>query len=703
MDLKIKTSSMRSVYIITMLIFICQFVFCQNDSIRMHMLGRSELDGIRLRWLVKDPNELLIAFKNGFEIKRAIFDKNKSQALQDYKPISQYIFKRANNASWNEYKSKHPLKSDDVRVIYAHMAEDLSNKQYALTGKEKIDEIIAFKKDFDNVRTYILLAADMNWDAAVLLGLGFLDKDAKKGQAYVYQLKAIDQEIDPVYLEIVHDFKESDNKANIKVIENDKKITLTWKTPNGVNGYFIEKSMDNKSFEKNNKVPFFLMKTGGTQSDTITSYEVDSLINYKWYYFKVYGTTPFGDDVLIGTAKGMPRDKTAPKRPLMKVAKHIEPDKAEISWDMSDPLEDDIAGFIIGRSTQDDGDYYAIHDGLIHKDKRRFEDIYFSKDSSNYYIVEVVDTSGNRSRSDFSYLTLIDTVPPGKPIHIKSKMDSLGIVTLQLEPQKEKDFMGYRIYKTNADDHEFSVVQETYNDTIVEVARKPIITDTSTVKSLTKYIYYKVTALDYHYNESKPSEMIKVKRPDIYPPVAPVIHDFLVTDTIIRLDFIPSSSSDVVRHFMMRKKSSEENWSILDTLGVNQHTYFDKSCITDISYDYAIRAQDDSDMFSPFSNVLTLKTYRKSRPAKIDITCVYDTNAKTTTIAWILKEKIQDMTQLQIYDISKNAAYINSISPENEGKYTFPSPQIINKVGLKLLTGDFDFLISESNNCKILK
>lgn len=686
-----------------MLIFICQFVFGQNDSIRMHMLGRSELDGIRLRWLVKDPTELQIAFKNGFEIKRAILDKNKSLALQDYKPISQYIFKRANNASWNEYKLKHPLKSEDVRVTYAHMAEDLSSKQYALTGKEKIDEIIAFKKDFDNVRTYILLAADMNWDAAVLLGLGFLDKDAKKGQAYVYQLKAIDQEIDPVYLEIVHDFKESNNKANIKVIENDKKITLTWKTPNGVNGYFIEKSMDNKSFGKNNKVPFFLMKTGGTQSDTLTSYEVDSLINYKWYYFKVYGTTPFGDDVLIGTAKGMPRDKTAPKRPLMKVAKHIEPDKAEISWDMGDPLESDIAGFIVGRSTQDDGDYYAIHDGLIHKDNRRFEDIYFSRDSSNYYIVEVVDTSGNRSRSDFSYLTLIDTVPPGKPMYIKSKMDSLGVVTLNLEPQKEKDFMGYRIYKANAADHEFSVVQETYNDTIVEVARKPIIIDSSTVKSLTKYIYYKVTALDYHYNESKPSEIIKVKRPDIYPPVAPLINDFLVTDSLIRIDFIRSTSSDVVKHYMMRKKSSEENWATIDTLGINQNSYFDKTCITDISYDYAISAQDDSDLFSHLSNVVTLKTYRKSRPAKIDITCEYDTNSKTTTITWILKEKIQDMTQLQIYDVSKNATYINALSPENEGKYVFPSPQMINKVGLKLLTTDFDFLISESNNCKIIK
>ena len=684
-----------------MLIFICQFVFGQNDSIRMHMLGRSELDGIRLRWLVKDPTELLIAFKNGFEIKRAILDKNKSQALQDYKPISLYIFKRENNASWNEYKSKHPLKSNDVRVTYAHMAEDLSNKQYALTGKEKIDEIIAFKKDFDNVRTYILLAADMNWDAAVLLGLGFLDKDAKKGQAYVYQLKAIDQEIDPVYLEIVHDFKESDNKENIKVIENDKKITLTWKTPNGVNGYFIEKSMDNKSFEKNNKVPFFLMKTGGTQSDTITSYEVDSLINYKWYYFKVYGTTPFGDEVLIGTAKGMPRDKTAPKRPLMKVAKHFEPDKAEISWDMGDPLESDIAGFIVGRSTQDDGDYYAIHDGLIHKDKRRFEDIYFSRDSSNYYIVEVVDTSGNRSRSDFSYLTLIDTVPPGKPIHIKSKMDSLGIVTLQLEPQVEKDFMGYRIYKANAADHEFSVVQETYNDTIVEVARKPIIIDTSTVKSLTKYIYYKVTALDYHYNESKPSEIIKVKRPDIYPPVPPLINDCKSTDNAVNIDIIHSTSTDVVQHYVLRKKEKENEWKILDSLGLENTKFIDTTGENNVFYLYAAKAIDDSGLMSDPSNIIKMKTYIKLRPANIDINCITYLKEKKTVIDWQIQEPIDSKSKLQFFDLSAGSSFLEVKEGGIKGTTTISFRTPIEKVGVKLLAEKREYLITESNKCLI--
>lgn len=680
-------------------------LFSQGKEDSLILISKYKNNSILLRWASTSPFSWQTSLLSGYKLSRANYEEGIDKVNLKYIPLTKDPIKKWTLDQWNKFASQNKFNEKVDSVKYAFLAWEISKNDIHLNGNENIEEIMKFRKSLEMKHTFGLVAADQSWVGALVQGLAFTDKNIELDKKYVYKLEYADKSlsIEPAYLTVFANNNSQITKSSIHVLEFDKSLTISWSSKILSSGYHIQISEDGNKFIKINNTPYYPVNMNKANNSDTISFKIDNLINDKLYYCKVYGTTPFAERFLIGEAKGKPRDLTPPNNPIIIEVKHIAPQKVRIKWEINDPINSDLNGFIIGRGSNYVGPFEQIHNNIIAKESREYLDIDFSDTAENYYVIEAIDISGNRSRSNFAHLSLVDSISPETPLCIKSKMDSLGIVTLQLEPQVEKDFMGYRIYKANADDHEFSVVQETYNDTIVELARKPIITDTSTVKSLTKYIYYKVTALDYHYNESKPSEMIKVKRPDIYPPVAPVIHDFLVTDSLIRIDFIPSSSSDVVRHFMMRKKSSEENWSILDTLGVNQHTYFDKSTITNISYDYAIRAQDDSDLFSPLSNVLTLKTYRKSRPAKIDITCAYDTNAKTTTITWVLKEKIQDMTQLQIYDISKNTAYINSISPENEGKYTFPSPQIINKVGLKLLTGDFDFLISESNNCKILK
>lgn len=680
----------------------------QDTIPKLGLIAKVYNDGIKLRWGVNDAYLWQRALNEGYILERAIFDPSKSFDEQKFINLPNYPIVKWTDKQWNTFLNNHTEeKKFEDSLKYAMISKSLTDELFYLKGDESFEQVLDFNKKFKTKFAYAMIAADQSWYAALSQGLGYKDVDVKESETYIYKVtlnfKSRFNELEPAYFKIVNKMESKINQRNVNLLEIDQEIIISFKNDKSSSGYFVEISEDSINFVRIGNEPFFTLKTTKKEMIDSIKHSIDSLVNNKLYFFRVKGISPFGEVILIGEAKGIPRDLTPPGRPSVIGAFHNEPDIATIKWNMLDPISSDLNGFIIGRSNEENGVYNKIHDGIIPKNVRSFEDKYFNREGPNYYIIEAVDSSGNGSMSNCIYLTLIDSTPPKIPICNKSKMDSLGIVTLQLEPHKEKDFMGYRIYKANAADHEFSVVQETYNDTIVEVARKPIIIDTSTVKSLTKYIYYKVTALDYHYNESKPSEIIKVKRPDIYPPVAPMINDFLVTDSLIRIDFIRSTSSDVVKHYMMRKKSSEENWATLDTLGVNQTSYYDKSCITGISYDYALIAQDDSDLISPISNVVTLKTYRKSRPVKIDITCVYDTNSKTTTITWILKEKIQDMTQLQIYDVSKNATYINTLSAENEGKYVFPSPQMINKVGLKLLTSDFDFLISKSNACKIIK
>lgn len=384
------------------------------------------------------------------------------------------------------------------------------------------------------------------------------------------------------------------------------------------------------------------------------------MTNYVKYYFKIYGKDQFGDEHLVGVCSGTPKDLTPPRSPYLISVLHTEPEKALVSWEIEET--EPLKGFRIGRSDKDNEAFHQIHDDIIPPDWRSFTDNYFIKDTNNYYIIEAIDTAGNISKSNIAFLSIIDSVPPAIPIAINGVMDSLGIVTLEMESQTERDFMGYRVYKANAEDHEFSVVQETYNDTIVSIARKPIIIDTSTLESLTPYVYYHVTALDYHYNESKFSEMIKVPRPDKYPPVPPLISDYEITDDGIRFTFIASTSVDVAMNTLYVNDPSSEEWQAIHTFNSDtSYLYVPEENINGM-VEYAANAEDLSGLVSDYGNVLKIRSVVKPKALQLDLTCTYYSQAELCLLEW------QVLDTDAATDLYHSVSFANDIEKKSLGR-----------------------------------
>lgn len=688
---------MKKLIGLLILIFHFGLLWCQSDTTQINVLAKINESELKIRWACNNPIVWLNGLKYGY-----ILEKGTINSSNNFIVSESIIIQKWPDTKISSYIKDKQNERDTSNLRYIRASMELSKASGGLRPNASFEDAMKFKEQQDLIFGFATIASLMDWDAALLQGIAYTDKSTQKDIVYRISpnFKIGNLKILPGYITRKNFINELSSNVNIDIYEGDRRIDLSWKKNEYILATSVDFSRDGNLFNVHNTLPKVQLNSSEHPVDSVY-YSVDSLENYKMFYFKVYGHTIFGDKILLNTVKGMPRDLTPPPNPIMLGVQHKDENVVEINWSF-DSNVNDISGFIIARGNEKFGNFNQIHDGLIPPDWRSFEDIYFDRDTVNYYLIEAIDTSGNRSRSSSAYLTFVDNKPPLPPKPISGIMDSLGIVTLTLNAQKEKDFMGYRLYKANAPDHEFSVVQETYNDTIVSIARHPVLIDTSTLESLTKYVYYKVTALDYHYNESKFSEVIKVPRPDKYPPVPPLINAYNVSHDKIVLGITVSSSQDAIQNYICRKKESETKWIVIDSIGIRDTSYTDISPENNVPYEYAARAKDESGLISEMGNVVRLQTYYKPRPLDMDINCTYFPKNNLVLTTWVYKEKISDDLTLSFFNpADKPNAEKGFIRSNTQLVYTFKYQTIPDKIKIKAQTSEIEFLPTLSNTCII--
>ena len=113
----------------------------------------------------------------------------------------------------------------------------------------------------------------------------------------------------------------------------------------------------------------------------------------------------------------------------------------------------------------------------------------------------------------------------------------------------ENDIKGYRVYSANDPKFEFKLVT---NNVIADT----FFIEKINLNTLTEKIFYKVRAVDLRENHSSLSDVIEVIRPDIIPPVRPIIKDIVDVNNLPQIVWLNSTSSDVVSHIIYRKPAS---------------------------------------------------------------------------------------------------------------------------------------------------
>ncbi|WP_185155901.1 fibronectin type III domain-containing protein, partial [Fulvivirga kasyanovii] len=260
-------------------------------------------------------------------------------------------------------------------------------------------------------------------------------------------------------------------------------------------------------------------------------------------------------------------------------------ESVKLQWTFPDEDEGMIKGFSIERSISTKGPYKSINSDLLQANERMYIDGF--PNTTNYYQIVTFGAKGEVKRSHPILVQLQDSIPPDTPMGLIGFIDSTGVVTMKWQANTEQDLLGYRVYRSNFQSSEFSRVTASH-------LSSAIFYDTINIKTLTKDIYYKVSAIDNRFNESVISESYVIRKPDIVKPVLPVFKSLKSGNDGVNISWINSSSSDVVKHVLYRKKEGNNDWQYVEQFQLEIQDYKDMELVDSGKYSYTLVAVDKS-------------------------------------------------------------------------------------------------------------
>lgn len=450
--------------------------------------------------------------------------------------------------------------------------------------------------------SFALYAADQSLHAATLSGLYFADETALEDEKYLYRVfincpdsLAVDTAFS---FTGISEYQPLPKPLELKAEWKDKEANLSWNIQylrHFYNSYVVEKSVDGgKNYSQLGENATVQVSDIGTVPNYM--FKTDTLPdNELTVYYRVRGISAFGEksppsDSVFGT--GMLPITSAPTIVAHEV---INNEKVRLLWEYPEEMNRYISGFKIYRSRKPSGRKTLVYNGNK-PEVREFVDT--TPGFTNYYLISVYGQQVEKLSPIRTYAERVDSFPPAPPQYFTGRIDTTGKVFLSWKAGTEIDLEGYRVYRANNPKFEFILISN-------DVVKGTSYVDSINLKTLTKKIYYKVKAVDVRQNQSAFSELLALSRPDIVPPVSPVIKNIADKNGLPEITFVHSSSSDVVVHHIYRKDkldSVPELVVSLDNQQAAKRIYYDKTARAGKEYSYYLVAEDDSKNQSPPSN-----------------------------------------------------------------------------------------------------
>ncbi len=581
-----------------MILFSINNVFSQKEIVAeeagVKAIATVNKKAIMLRWGVNTPSAWKRANKYGFTIERkTIISNNEILETPILKKLNSTPLKPKPMMEWKEFTQKNTNAAIAAQALYGDNFDVEMNN-----GGNGIISILNQAQVLEQRFIFAMYAADQDYEVAKFSGLAFVDTSVKEGERYLYTIKVAepqgksDIKHGGVYLGL-SDEKPLPKPKEFVGVFKDKTTILSWNyaiVKRFFTNYIIEKSEDlGKTFTPLTNTPIANLGEREVRPSNRMMY-VDSLFqNDKIYQYRIKGISPFGIEgpySNIVSGKGV---TPLIHNPFITENKFLEDGTVVLQWDFPNEGLQTLKRFELLRADKPKGKYFVINN-QISKGTRSIK--LTNLKPINYYKIVAVGTDGTTRESFPKMIQPDDNTPPAIPTEIVGKVDTLGIVRLNWKQNTELDFLGYRVFRANLKDDEFT-----------QITFKPIqnnqIVDTINIKTLNKKIYYKIQALDKRYNPSNFSEVLELKRPDIIPPSQPVFSSFNVDKKNVILTWVTSSSQDAVSTLVYRKeRGSDLPWQLLATIALPKNKFTDTKTEIGKNYLYTILTVDDSGLES---------------------------------------------------------------------------------------------------------
>lgn len=641
---------MKLHYIIALLFLGYNTSYSQKNTIKekaipekessIQVIVRVQKDKILLRWASSDALAWKKLNKYGYQLERYTVTRDNKTLANPEKVILAKELKPEPIENWEKMIDEN----DNAAII----AQALYGETFGIEGVNQLQSIVNLSEENEQRFTFSLFAADKDFEMAKKAGWGFEDKTALKNEKYLYRVSSNvpKEELDIKYGGVFVGLKEYEDlpkPIDFTAHFADRSAMLSWNfkiLAHAYGSYYVERSLDKIHFERITNKPYTSMNQENENNNRI--FYVDSIANSKQYSYRIQGISAFGElgpysEIVSGSGKSVLKFV-----PHLTVKDFKDDKTVTLTWVFDAEGDSEISGFELNRSDADDDKYTTVIKNIPPKNRTV---TYDKLASTNYFTITALGKQGSKRTSFPMLVQPVDSIPPVKPVNLKGVIDSLGVVKLSWDANKEKDLMGYRIYKAYNPNEEFSQltvspnVNNKYEDNVI-------------IKSLNSKVYYKIIAVDTHYNMSPFSEVLIVKKPDVIPPTSPIFTNYEIKEGIVLLEWINSQSEDAVSHQLYRKENEQKDWQLILDTKEKLETYQDKNITEGGTYRYAIYAKDESHLVSnPSPEVAVFVPVSSVMPAIKGFYAQPNTISNSIDLSWEYKA-----TGVESFEIYKATA-----------------------------------------------
>ncbi|WP_271729883.1 fibronectin type III domain-containing protein [Aquimarina algiphila] len=614
----------------------------QQDAIRV--LVRASEGKVRLRWAPTSPSAWLKLNRYGYQIERFTVKRNGVllPPSQERKVVEQILPQPL--AQWKDI-----VDQNDYAAV---LAQSLYGETFDVEGMGQggLAQIINKSKEIEQRFSFALMAADMNFKAATMGGLGYEDTTIEKNVEYLYRIKSlVPGDLLAIEMGLVAiqttPIEPLPSPIELFAVPDDKSVLLTWEYAmfkTIFTSYYVERSENGTDFTRLGNTP--LVNLNDTpEAPSKRMFYVDTLSqNNKTYYYRVKGISPFGEESppsKVVVAKGVKKLSAVP---------HITTHEFDltggvtIAWEFAKEAEQEITGFELHWARQEKGPYKTVQTAIA-SDVRKT--VYTQPEPSNYFKITAIGKNNQKTTSFPAFVQTIDSIPPAMPVGLTGTIDTLGIVQLEWEANTDSDILGYRVFRGH-------IAKEQVSQLTVSPIETTVFRDTVQIKSLNSKVFYQVVAVDKRFNMSEYSEKLALKKPDIVPPSSPVFKGYKVTQEGVFLEWISSSSDDIASHALYRQKTNapEKGWQLLfqtDTIT----RYRDQNAAANTKYRYAIFAKDQSGLQSLPSTPISVTSKGVEQKNIKGFSALADLDHNQVALSW--RKMPDDVSEILIYKSKK--------------------------------------------------
>ncbi len=619
----------------------------EETIIRIALLARSYGDSIVLRWAPDNAAAWSATNRYGYTIERSFISDEGEYTTEVLSPEDGLL-------PWSLEEMMDFFDPSDTLAAIA--AEVLHGEALAAVfmddgdGDNFIDNLIRQSEMQDTRFAFAMQAAEFSPGVANAMALRWVDNDVKPGVIYEYVVKAltpktlVDIRNGSTILRCTPpDSLPAPQEIDVRQHDHDR-VEVAW-SRGRYSAYYIERSTDGgNTFRQLNYWPYFSTRPDPrlNQSAVVEFYSAmleyyhvysDTITPGITYHYRVRGIDAFSDlSDYTKVVSITPVDLDPPAAPIVNAAETLQDTIVRISWSKEE-IEPDLAGYHIEKATSPYGPWEQLTDDLLPAEATEYTDFAAIHTRGGYYRVIAEDFAGNQSATLPIRGHIHDHIPPSVPSGLNGIVYYDGIVELFWEHSPESDVRGYRVAFANHADHEF--VQRTPTP-----IKENYFRDSIPIRTLTRKIYYKVLAEDYSGNRSEYTEVLELARPDVIPPVTPVLTDARQDTENIYIHWSPSPSDDVWMYRIFRKQQEDELWEIMKIMEAREAEegiqFTDTPEPSPQPYQYAIEAIDEAGNASELSRKVTFRLRGNPVPEiPISLTAEYDEEYRQVNLQWV--------------------------------------------------------------------